>query len=302
MENGIIKHASGVMSWNDEKTKLLRETICKGADGNEFSLALQVIHRTGLDPFAGQIHFIKRYNSKLGREEMKPQVGIDGFRLIAQRTEKYAGQLGPFWCGKDGIWKDVWLDSEPPAAAKVGALHANMKEPMWGIARFSTYVQYTQSGDLKGLWKKGADLMLAKCAEALALRKAFPQELSGMYTDDELSTHEEKDITPRNDVTEAQAEFERQKGINKAPAEKPPEQIAKEELAAKWKAAREKLPKDIYEYFKAKGLTVTNILKIIEDNQNDPEQLRGYMQDNPVETVSERLEDMNESMPLAPTG
>lgn len=199
--------------WDAQKTKLLKDTICKGADDNEFQLAMQVVERTGLNPFAGQIHFIKRWNSQLGREEMKPQVGIDGFRLIAHRTKKYAGQLGPMWCGTDGVWKDVWLENTPPAAAKVGVLHEDFKEPLWSVARFSTYLQTTKIGAPKGLWQKGADLMIAKCAEALALRKAFPQELSALYTEEEAGAMEgERDVTPRHDPEE-QARFERERGI-----------------------------------------------------------------------------------------
>jgi phage recombination protein Bet len=169
--------SSTLTHWTPEQTQLISSTIAPGCSQDELRLFAYACQRTGLDPFSKQIYAIKRG----GR--MTVQAGIDGLRSIAERTGQLDGSE-TFWCGADGQWQDVWLDSKPPAAAKTIIYRKGAARPFVGVARFADY----NAG--QGLWSKMGAAMIAKCSEALALRKAFPADLSGVYTTDEMEQAE----------------------------------------------------------------------------------------------------------------
>lgn len=161
---------------DDEKRDLIRRTFANGCPDLEFEMFIALCNRTGLDPFARQIYIIPR-NEKRGNEWVKkwtPQTSIDGMRLIADRTGGYAGSDDPVFDSEDGA-------TPKKASVTVYKMVQGQRCPFTATARWSEYFQ-----EKSPMWSKMPYLMLGKCAESLALRKAFPQELSGLYTREEM--------------------------------------------------------------------------------------------------------------------
>lgn len=182
--------------WTEQQAAVLQQSgISNAVTKAELSGFLHLCQRTGLDPFSRQIYLIGRWSKKEGRDVFTPQTGIDGYRVIAQRvTSQTGGSYGyedTLWCDKDGRWRDVWLPDAPPAAAKVVVVRNGQR--FSAVARFSEYVQTFPDGNPKGLWAKMPSGQIAKCAEALALRKAFPHDLAGVYTAEEMAQADNAD-------------------------------------------------------------------------------------------------------------
>jgi phage recombination protein Bet len=172
-------------SFDEKQLAALRSIGVQNAPPADVALFFHQAARTGLDPFLRQIYLINR-GGKWGI-----QTAIDGFRLIRDRKGTYQGH-DEEWCGPDGVWRDVWLDPNvPPAAARVSVFVKGYQRPVVGIALWTEYAQIGRDNKPQSVWASKPALMLAKCAEALALCKAYPQDLSGLYTSDELPEAEQ---------------------------------------------------------------------------------------------------------------
>lgn len=180
-------------TFDDRQRAVLAHMGVENAPEADLAVFAHVCKRSGLDPFARQIHMIGR-NTKDPRTQQwvtkyTIQTGIDGFRLIGRRAANQRGEtisIGqPEWADENGNWRPLWSGKWGlPLAARVTIKRNG--EAFTAVAIFDEYKQTKRDGGLTSMWAQRPAGQLAKCAEALAWRMAFPQDLSGIYTDDEM--------------------------------------------------------------------------------------------------------------------
>ncbi len=172
---------------NKQQIELIKNTIAKGASDDELKMFLQVCAGARLNPFLKQVFLVPRWDSKSGKEVRAIQVSIDGLRAIAEESGNYAGNSDPIFGEEDKIKLDTKEGKElkipTKATVSVFKMIDGQKCEFTATARWNEYYPGAKMGFQ---WHIRPFLMLGKCAEALALRKAFPKLLSGMYAQEEM--------------------------------------------------------------------------------------------------------------------
>lgn len=204
--------ATGPLEFSAEQRQLIRDTFASGASDEEFSALLEVSRARRLNPFLRQVYYVKRWDSSKRREVWAVQVSIDGMRAIAQRTGLYDGQDEPeFLTDNDGKL----------LGCKVRVYRKDWSRPAVGVAYMAEFVQTTKEGKVTQFWGKMPHVMISKVAESIALRKAFPEDTSGLYIPEEMGNGAIVGDTLRGAEVEAKLE-------PPAPRE-PPQQTATNE-------------------------------------------------------------------------
>lgn len=197
-----------VQLFDSGKVEIIKNMYFKGLTHDDLEIFLHACKRTQLDPFMRQIYAVKRKNYKTNQEEMTIQTGIDGYRLIAERTGRYAPGREPTYT----------YTVEGRILSSTAYVKKMTDDGTWhevaATAYFDEYCQKTKEYQGKPsqptqFWLKMGHLMLGKCAEALALRKAFPADLSGIYTKEEMDQADLED--PSAETSVAQQENEKLK-------------------------------------------------------------------------------------------
>jgi phage recombination protein Bet len=185
-----------------EDKNLILDTCMGGASKEEAIPLIALAELRGLNPLEGECHFVKQWDSAKGRQVWSIRISIDAMRSRAEETGLYCGQDEPEYEYDEG--KNY---RETPRLARVKVYRRDWSRPCVAVARYDEYVQTTNEGKPNKMWAKMSHNQLAKCAEALALRKAFPRQLAKLYTQDEMAQaenvaeHETRRVAPDVTVT-----------------------------------------------------------------------------------------------------
>lgn len=165
--------------WTKSRFEVVQRTYFKGLSMDDISVFGHVCKHVGLDPFLKQIYpVIRDVKQKDGSKKptMSIQTGIDGYRAIAERTGKYAP-------GKEPLFK---YDKDGRLHSATAYVMKMTNDGKWHEVAATAILSEYRPAFQNDFWATKAHIMLSKCAEALALRKAFPAELSGVYTKEEM--------------------------------------------------------------------------------------------------------------------
>lgn len=172
----VIRKSDSITKWNRDQTRLIKDQICKDISDQELSLFQEICNFTDLNPFAKQIYATVR--GKGDKRKMTVQIGIDGYRAIAQRSGEYAGSDAPKFDEGLSTFEFFLAGRGTPTIASV-TVYRIVKGVRCGFTAEASWQEYSKDywGNTPDIWVKKPTLMLAKCAESLALRKAFSFEL-----------------------------------------------------------------------------------------------------------------------------
>jgi phage recombination protein Bet len=175
------------VEYTREQKDLIKRTVAPGVTDDELMMFLHACRVTGLDPLTRQIYAIKRPQQDEGgnwTSRMTIQTGIDGYRVIADRTECYA----------PGPETQFVYDEDHQLKSATAFVRKQTADGTWhevsATAHYNEYVARKRDGQPQRMWADKPHVMLGKCAEALALRRAFPAQLSTVYVREEMAQTE----------------------------------------------------------------------------------------------------------------
>lgn len=198
---------------------LIKRTVAADCNDLEFDLYMEVARRVGLDPFRKQIYAVVYNKKDADKRKMAIITGIDGFRAVAARNRDYRPddeepvivydeaakdpETNPLGIVKATV-KAYKLSPDNQWHAVVGTAHWDEFAPLkdewaWNDEKGKRLPTGRVTLDATSNWKKMARVMIVKVAEAQALRRGWPEDLSGVYAPEEME-RQMIDITPSAEI------------------------------------------------------------------------------------------------------
>ncbi len=301
-------------AYTDDELKAIRSEYAKDATDEQFLNFIREANQRNMIP-GRHLYFQTRKVSEWDAEaggyvkvkRATHLTSIDAFRLIAQRTKEYEGQAAPVYIYFDEATETfrettVPLPDKPPYAVQVSVFRKAFQQPLTATARFSAYAVYYRKNNeqiLSDMWKRRGPEQLAKCAEALALRQAFPEELAGLYISEEMKDEEPQEVkevetssVPRTASTPP-PETVAKPAMNHKPAEgKDEPRPSKKSVSSRHFTREEALESGIPVHPDATGVTVHGVITGEKKRRGRPPKAEQPKPDQPeVDQAKKNLEE-----------
>ncbi|QNP81015.1 phage recombination protein Bet [Agrobacterium tumefaciens] len=217
---------------SSKQIALVKQTIAKDCNDEEFNLFFEVARAKGLDPFTGQIIPMVFSKGNAARRKMTIIVSRDGQRVIAQRCGDYRPASRPPHYETDKALMNA-LNPQGIVSATVYLWKQDPKTSDWyevaGQAYWDEFAPIkdewvedeatarrkktgNQTLDDSGNWCRMPRLMIAKCAEMQALRAGWPDQFTGLYGEEEMDRAKVIDITA-SEIVQHEKEENRMRAI-----------------------------------------------------------------------------------------
>lgn len=209
---------------NERMLSLIRRTVAKDCNPAEFDWFIQICKGFGLDPLRRQIYAFVFHAKDEKKRQMVPVVSIGGLRAIAERTGNYRPddraariEIDPAAANKETNPLGIVRAEVTVYKRSGGEWFPVLAEAYW--EEFAPLVDEWKDDPETGRgrktgrrmldpkkdgWHRMPRLMIAKCAEALALRKAWPDDFAGVYEETEIDRGQSLDLTPSELADEAE--------------------------------------------------------------------------------------------------
>ena len=230
MADNIVALApqGSVRDYNNSQMGLIKRTVASDCNDGEFDLFMEAARRVGLDPFRKQIYAVVYSKDNANKRKMAIITAIDGFRAVAERSGKYRPDENEPEITYDDALKG---GGNPLGIVKsVVTVHKYGPDGKWhpvkGVAYWDEFAPMTEGGKWESTgetwpdgnakktfkgdgtftlsatsnWKRMARIMISKCAESQAIRRGWPEDLSGVYSPEEMAQADMIDITPSEAV------------------------------------------------------------------------------------------------------
>lgn len=189
---------NALVTWTGKQLSLIRQTVARDCNPAEFDMFVHTCRALRLDPLRRQAHAFVFSKNDAAKRQLTIVTSISGYRSIAERTGAYRpdDKAPRYEMGEKNA------DSNPLGIIRCEVtVYKHSHGEWWPVVGEAWWDEYVPLYDgkidkFKTGWTKMPRIMIAKCAEANALRKAWPDNFAGVHEESEVDRSHSIDLMP----------------------------------------------------------------------------------------------------------